>query len=139
MINNMKTAEELMRARYKAFETGDIDFLVETQDEDTRDTLDVEETRKWAVESKWLGLEILSTEAGQENDQEGVVEFKATYEEKGNVVVHHEKSKFVKKDGVWYYHNWLPMQGTIVKDERVGRNDPCTCGSGKKYKKCCGK
>ncbi|MBE6015464.1 MAG: SEC-C domain-containing protein [Lachnospiraceae bacterium] len=29
--------------------------------------------------------------------------------------------------------------GTIVKDHKVGRNDPCPCGSGKKYKKCCGK
>ena len=28
---------------------------------------------------------------------------------------------------------------TIVKDQAVGRNDPCSCGSGKKYKKCCGK
>lgn len=28
---------------------------------------------------------------------------------------------------------------TIVKEERVGRNDACPCGSGKKYKKCCGK
>ncbi|MFI3176367.1 MAG: SEC-C metal-binding domain-containing protein [Eubacteriales bacterium] len=28
---------------------------------------------------------------------------------------------------------------TIVKDEKVYPNDPCTCGSGKKYKKCCGK
>ncbi len=28
---------------------------------------------------------------------------------------------------------------TIVNEEKVGRNDPCTCGSGKKYKKCCGK
>ena len=27
---------------------------------------------------------------------------------------------------------------TIVKGEKVGRNDPCPCGSGKKYKKCCG-
>ena len=27
---------------------------------------------------------------------------------------------------------------TIVKGERIGRNDPCPCGSGKKYKKCCG-
>ncbi|KAB3531156.1 SEC-C metal-binding domain-containing protein [Alkaliphilus serpentinus] len=27
---------------------------------------------------------------------------------------------------------------TIVKDDKVGRNDPCICGSGKKYKKCCG-
>lgn len=28
--------------------------------------------------------------------------------------------------------------GTIVKDKEPGRNDPCPCGSGKKYKKCCG-
>ena len=27
---------------------------------------------------------------------------------------------------------------TIVKPPKVGRNDPCPCGSGKKYKKCCG-
>ncbi|MEC9489354.1 MAG: preprotein translocase subunit SecA [Halanaerobiales bacterium] len=30
-------------------------------------------------------------------------------------------------------------QNTIVKDEEPGRNDPCPCGSGKKYKKCCGR
>ena len=29
--------------------------------------------------------------------------------------------------------------GTIRKEKKVGRNDPCPCGSGKKYKKCCGK
>ena len=28
---------------------------------------------------------------------------------------------------------------TVVKENKVGRNDPCPCGSGKKYKKCCGK
>jgi preprotein translocase subunit SecA len=26
----------------------------------------------------------------------------------------------------------------IVRDDKVGRNDPCPCGSGKKFKKCCG-
>jgi Uncharacterized protein conserved in bacteria len=30
------------------------------------------------------------------------------------------------------------ISGTVVKDKKVGRNDPCICGSGKKYKKCCG-
>lgn len=29
--------------------------------------------------------------------------------------------------------------GTVVKGEKIGRNDPCPCGSGKKYKKCCGR
>nr|WP_246516611.1 SEC-C metal-binding domain-containing protein [Salicibibacter cibarius] len=27
---------------------------------------------------------------------------------------------------------------TVVKEEKIGRNDPCPCGSGKKHKKCCG-
>ena len=29
--------------------------------------------------------------------------------------------------------------GTVVKEKKIGRNDPCPCGSGKKYKFCCGK
>ena len=29
--------------------------------------------------------------------------------------------------------------GTVVKGKKIGRNDPCPCGSGKKYKKCCGR
>lgn len=31
------------------------------------------------------------------------------------------------------------ISGTIVKEKKIGRNDPCPCGSGQKYKKCCGK
>ena len=30
-------------------------------------------------------------------------------------------------------------EGTVVKEKKIGRNDPCPCGSGKKYKFCCGK
>ncbi|WP_418964511.1 YchJ family protein [Cetobacterium sp.] len=139
MTNNFKTAEELMRARYSAFEKGDIEFIVETHHPETKENMDIEETRKWALNSEWLGLEIVSTENGTENDSEGIVEFKAFYKENGKEIVHHEKSRFVKVDNQWLYYGWLPLQGTIVKEERIGRNDPCTCGSGKKYKKCCGK
>lgn len=35
--------------------------------------------------------------------------------------------------------NKKPVQKTVVKGEKIGRNDPCPCGSGKKYKKCCGR
>ena len=31
------------------------------------------------------------------------------------------------------------LSGTVVKEKTVGRNDPCPCGSGKKYKYCCGR
>ncbi|HPW41879.1 MAG TPA: SEC-C metal-binding domain-containing protein [Bacillota bacterium] len=30
------------------------------------------------------------------------------------------------------------LSGTVIKAKEPGRNDPCPCGSGKKYKKCCG-
>ena len=31
------------------------------------------------------------------------------------------------------------MSGTVIKDKKIGRNEPCPCGSGKKYKQCCGR
>ena len=31
------------------------------------------------------------------------------------------------------------QSGTVRKAKKIGRNDPCPCGSGKKYKKCCGR
>jgi preprotein translocase subunit SecA len=36
-------------------------------------------------------------------------------------------------------HNEWKSSKTVVKEVKIGRNDPCPCGSGKKYKKCCGK
>ena len=135
----IKTAEELMRARYNAYVTGAIEFIKNTHDPDNMSGIDWAESEKWSRESEWLGLEIVNTEKGTENDNDGIVEFKATYKENGKTVIHHEKSYFVKKNGKWYYQKWLPLQVTIINENKIGRNDPCPCGSGKKYKKCCGK
>lgn len=42
--------------------------------------------------------------------------------------------------GYWMAHPKVkPVQQPIVNAEKVGRNDPCPCGSGKKFKQCCGK
>lgn len=135
----IKTAEELMRARYEAYTKGDIEFIKVTHDPETAEKISWEDTEKWSKESEWLGLEVISSEKGKEEDEEGIVEFKALYRENGKEEIHHERSYFIKRDGKWYYQKWLPLQGTIVKDVKVGRNDPCSCGSGKKYKRCCGK
>lgn len=138
-LSEIKTAEELMRARYHAYETCDMEFIKESHDPDNTDGIDWAECEKWARESQWLGLEIISTTKGGEDDKDGIVEFKATYIENGKTIVHHERSYFVKKNGVWFYQKWLPITSTRINENRVGRNDPCPCGSGKKYKKCCGK
>lgn len=138
-LSEIKTAEELMRARYHAYETCDMEFIKESHDPDNTDGIDWAECEKWARESQWLGLEIISTTKGGEDDKDGIVEFKATYIENGKTIVHHERSYFVKKNGVWFYQKWLPITSTRINENKIGRNDPCPCGSGKKYKKCCGK
>lgn len=138
-LNEIKTAEELMKARYHAYETCDMEFIKESHDPDNTEGIDWAECEKWARESQWLGLEIISTTKGGEDDKDGIVEFKATYIENGKTIVHHERSYFVKKNGVWFYQKWLPITSTRINENKVGRNDPCPCGSGKKYKKCCGK
>ena len=141
-MKNPSTAEELMRARYSAYVTGDIDFIESTHSLENRDGLDVEETTRWSSESEWLGLEILGTNKGEPGDTEGTVEFKATYSKNGLSNVHHEISTFKKTDGKWYFDKGEVIPTTIAtvvrEGKKVGRNDPCPCGSGKKYKKCCG-
>ena len=115
-------------------------ILIEsTHSRDQRDGLDVEETRKWSQESEWLGLEILGTRNGRMEDSEGSVEFKASYSQRGLKNVHHEMSTFKKVDGKWFFDQGKVIPNTVTRTTpKVGRNDPCPCGSGKKYKKCCG-
>jgi SEC-C motif-containing protein len=134
------TAEALMRSRYSAYVTDTIGYLRETLHPSHRSDYDEQATRRWAENSHWLGLEIRSTEGGGENDEQGVVEFVAHFKEKGVVRNHHEFSRFSKKDGRWYYvDGQMPTPETVVNTQpKVGRNDPCPCGSGKKFKKCCG-
>ena len=134
------TAEALMRARYTAYQKDAIGFLGDSLHPDSRHDWDEAATRKWAEQSEWLGLEVRATERGAEEDDVGTVEFIATYKEDGVRHEHHEISLFKKENGRWYYADGkMPAPETVKRDSaKVGRNDPCPCGSGKKYKKCCG-
>ena len=135
-----QTAEELMRSRYSAFVEGDIDYVMDTHDPDTRGQIDRDGTAQWAKESEWLGLEILEVEKGQAEDTFGRVDFCATYKLRGTQVDHRESATFRKHDGTWLFVDGEQIAGPPIKRDgpKVGRNDPCSCGSGKKFKKCCG-
>ncbi len=135
------TAEALMRARYTAYATCNIDFLYASAGPDVQSDFDPESSRRWAEGSEWNGMEIVATEKGSEQDDEGLVEFIARYSVNGTEFEHHERSLFQRINGEWKF-----IDGELVKPEpivretpKIGRNDPCPCGSGKKYKKCCGK
>jgi len=131
------TAEELMRSRYSAFVKHEIDYIVDTHHPETRSSVDKDEIEVWAKDSDWKGLEILGTQAGQSGDVEGLVDFVANYEAKGEEVTHKERSLFKKHEGTWYFFNAASLDPVKRDGPKIGRNDPCTCGSGKKFKKCC--
>ena len=135
------TAEELMRARYSAYEKHEIDFIIDTCEAvGDKTDIDRDATKAWSEESTWYGLKILRTEKGGAEDTEGLVEFQATYSRKGLRDVHHETGYFKKIDGKWMYSTGSLKTTTVVREGRkVGRNEPCPCGSGKKYKACCGR
>jgi SEC-C motif-containing protein len=135
------TAEALMRSRYTAYTQGMIDYLSETLTPDERKTFDEKSAAEWSKRSEWKGLEIQATEKGQPGDTEGIVEFTANYVLDGKPVAHHEKSLFLfdQKEGRWQFKEALPeVKKPVVRENVPGRNDPCSCGSGKKYKKCHG-
>ena len=127
-----------MRSRYTAFARADVEYLGRSHDPQTRDQFDEEQAREWASQSTWQGFEVLRTEAGGPEDETGIVEFVARYSIQGNPVEHHEISEFRRADGIWYFRDGREVPVTVRRDApKVGRNDPCPCGSGKKFKKCC--
>jgi len=127
------TAEALMRSRYSAFVRQDADYLLRTLHSAHREPNERENIRNSFDGMHWEGLSILSTKDGMPGDTHGEVEFVAQYRANGQPGRLHENSLFVKAQDQWFY-----TTGEIRKSPEPGRNDPCWCGSGKKFKKCHG-
>ncbi|PHM28634.1 YchJ family protein [Xenorhabdus budapestensis] len=123
-------AESLMRSRYSAYVTENVDYLITTWHPDCEAETWRSEIEQSFVGVQWLGLNVINTNKGQHNN-EAYVEFSACFieQEKQYRQLIHERSRFLRIDQHWFY-----IDG--VRPE-TGRNDPCPCGSGKKYKKCC--
>lgn len=134
-----ETAEQLMRARYAAYVGVQMDFVFETTHPDHRQGYDHAGAKQWAEDSEWLGLEIVDTQKGGKDDSIGEVEFVARFREKGQDREHHELAQFKKSKGAWYFTDGSLVKPRPLMVNKIGRNEPCTCGSGLKYKKCCGK
>ena len=145
------TAEDLMRSRYSAFAMGEWDFIDKTLHPDEREGRKEKLTKRADV--VWTGLEILEIRGGDIYDTEGEIAFAAHFRESGEAKILKEQSIFIRKDGKWFYSQRrsriLPLKNKVsspktpqqpIKRDRpkVGRNDPCYCGSLKKFKKCCG-
>ena len=90
------TAEALMRSRYSAFVRENAAYLLATWHASTRPAqLDFEPG------AKWLGLEVRA--GAQTGEHSAEVEFVARYRVGGRAVRLHERSRFVREQGRWYY------------------------------------
>ncbi len=117
-----------MRSRYCAYTLGDSAYISQTWHPDFREAFSGD-----SPTLDWSGLTVEETQAGGPADETGVVQFVARYQLEGKEHQLRERSLFRKLDGRWYY-----TEATSLKSNKVGRNDPCPCGSGRKFKKCCG-
>lgn len=140
-----QAAEQLMRSRYSAFvlTRDDIklaDYIVVTTLPAQQALLDKAAIKDWAMTTHWAGLEIIGSWAkvGKRHAQ---VEFKAYFESPDDGLsigrtqerhAHHELSTFVKVQEKWYF-----LDPTVSMN--VTQKQPCICGSGEKFKRCCGR
>lgn len=132
--------EQLMRSRYSAYSLAKVDYLVATWHPSKRSALSRQDLIQSAESTEWKRLQIVKS---SQQGEKGVVEFNAWFNDKdvhgagqkSEIHCLHETSRFEKVDDQWFY-----VDGDVESsgESKVGRNDPCPCGSGKKYKKCCG-
>ncbi|MDN2482740.1 YchJ family metal-binding protein [Vibrio agarivorans] len=142
--HNASIPEQLMRARYCAHVLDLVDFVVATYHPSCNAQDDYDAIAD-SVRSDWVNLEVTSRENGSHSD-EGFVTFKAYLNQDGETLCLEERSRFVREEGLWYYIDGTFPEAAIetvkkpqpVAHDKIGRNDPCPCGSGKKFKKCCG-
>jgi len=136
------TAEALMRSRYSAFTVKAIDYLYESRVADQRPGVNRSMLEKWANAVQWQELEIHSIEGDGPGEAAAMMEFSAHFRMEGRKLVHREVATFRREGERWYYVNGRPVAAAPGPEPvrvmaAAGRNDPCPCGSGRKFKKCC--
>jgi len=129
------TAEELMRARFTAHVVHNFRFLHDSFRETAGKPYIAEDGEPTM---KWTRLVVHSHEVAT-GGEKAYVDFSAYGMEEDVEKVLHEKAEFLRVDGHWLYNREARLGPAPYKaaTPKVGRNEPCPCGSGKKYKHCC--
>jgi SEC-C motif domain protein len=130
-------AEQVMRSRFTAHVIRDFGHLHRTDLSTARLPYVEEES---SGETPWTRLVVHAHEIGAKPTT-AFVDFSAYYKEGDAERALHEKAEFVQVNGTWFYTRAVRQGPAPVKSAhpKIGRNDPCPCGSGKKFKHCCGR
>ncbi|NYF10630.1 SEC-C motif-containing protein [Leifsonia sp. AK011] len=92
------TAERLMRSRFSAFAVGDAGYLLRTWHPSTRPA-----ELETDGDVRWYRLDIERRTAGGPFDTEGTVTFTAWFRSPEGAGSLHERSRFRREDGAWFY------------------------------------
>jgi SEC-C motif-containing protein len=112
-----------------------VDYLLSSWDLSKRPTV-IDFSKETA---EWQKLQIVNIKKGGQQDSKGIVEFKAFYRQDGGDYFLHEISRFIKTGQRWLYLDGvIKAAGKVVTEASAGKNALCACGSGKKFKRCCG-
>jgi len=121
--------EALMRSRYSAYCMANSTYLVDTLHPSQHSAHSKDEITAFANSVHFCRLQI---KAAHQTADRGQVSFAAYFLHGQKLDVIEEVSDFVLLDR-WYYHSG---KLTAAEPTKIGRNDSCPCGSGKKFKQC---
>ncbi len=138
-VCSAETPEQLMRSRYTAYTQANIDYIEKSMSGNAAKNFNASTIRDWAQSVTWLGLAVKKAFLDEKEPNKGFVEFEATFKDKtGNVQKIRELSEFTQIDKTWFYTDGkTSAKSTNSVYNKLRRNETCTCGSGKKFKKCC--
>lgn len=130
-----QTPEQLMRSRYTAYSLAKIDYIKNTMKGKPLAGFNELEAKKWALRVSWIGLKVI--QSYQETPEKSYVEFSAHFIEDNQLKIIHELSEFHQENNIWFYvdgtNQELPSKNN---KQKIARNSPCPCDSGKKFKNC---
>ena len=121
--------EQVMRSRYSAYVTGNIPYIQQTMAGPALKNFDAKDVQLWIDQVQWHHLNVIKASPLSKDNTCGYVEYCVSYKQLGKKQLLHELSEFKRIDSKWVY--W---SGKFLEAKR---NEPCPCGSGLKYKKCC--
>lgn len=122
-----------MRSRYTAHVRHDAGYLMRTTHPSTRGKHNEQKVREWASSVAWRRLDILDRQKGRGKDEEGIVEFQAWFIDDEGLQCLRERSRFLKEGPAWFY-----VDGQHFAKPKMDGFALCPCGSGDRYKDCCG-
>jgi SEC-C motif domain protein len=128
-LKPVESCEQLMRSRYSAYCSHNINYIYNSYHSSSKTENSQSALAAFAKQCHFIELCIMSSERAE---NEGFVSFTVKYLQHNTLCQFTERSRFILED-TWYYVDGVLSDNTPVK---IGRNELCPCGSGKKFKQC---